>query len=123
MNKLRVSAGLVALVDSVLALYLSEFTSFPGTNAFFQATLLWAGAFLLVDSLLCIYGVHYAFMVAVLLTAVLSADSPLGLSGNALEEFALLGLSLLGLITNAFAYRSHTPLSEQANPMNLPVFG
>ena len=123
MNALKVGAGAVALVDSALGLYLSSFTSFAGSLAGFQQLLLWASAFLLVDALLCIYGVHYAFPVAALLSAVLAADAPLLFPAFGYEELALLGLSLIGLALSLLAFRSASTLSEQANPMNLPVFG
>jgi hypothetical protein len=123
MNALKVTAGVLALADSVVGLYLSSATSFPSNLAIFQALLLWASAFLFVDSLLCIYGVHYAFPAAAALGAALAADSPLILSGYTLQEVVLLALSLIGLILNVLAFRSTSQLSEQANPMNLPVFG
>ena len=123
MNALKVTAGVLALADSVLALYLYSAMSFPSNLAIFQELLLWAGAFLLVDSLLCIYGVYYAFPVAAVLGAALAADSLLLLSGYTVQELALSALSLIVLVLNVLAYRSKSHLSEQANPMNLPVFG
>ena len=123
MNALRVTAGVVVLVDSVVGLYLASATSFPSALGIFSALLLWASAFLFVDSLLCIYGVHYAFPVAAILSAALAADAPLLFSGFDYQELGLLGLSLIGLALSVLAFRSTSKLSEQANPMNLPVFG
>jgi len=123
MNALKVTAGVLALADAGLGLYISSFMALPSNTAVFQTVLLWAGAFLLVDSLLCIYGVYYAFPVAAALGAALAADSILVFSGFTLQELALLALSLVVLVLNVLAFRSNSQLSEQANPMNLPVFG
>ncbi len=123
MSTLKAAAGVLALADSVLGLYLYSSTSFSSTLGVFGTLLLWASAFLLVDSLLCIYGVYYAFPVAAVLSVVLAADAPLLFSGYSYQELTLLVLSLAGLALNLLAYRSRSQLSEQANPMNLPVFG
>lgn len=122
MKALKVAAGVLALADSALGMY---FATIPltGNVVIFQSLLLWVGAFLFVDSLLCIYGVYYAFPVAVALSAILAADSPLTMSGSLIQESALVVLSLLALAFNVLAFRSKSVLSEQANPMNLPVFG
>lgn len=123
MNALRVTAGAVVLVDSVLGLYLANETAFSGVMFLLPSLLLYASAFLFVDSLLCIYGVHYAFPVAALLSVVLAAEAPLLFAGYFYQELALLALSLMGLALSVLAFRSTSQLSEQANPMNLPVFG
>ena len=122
MNALKATAGVLALADSLLGMYLST-TPLSGSVPILQDLLLWVGAFLFVDSLLCIYGVHYAFPVAMVLAALLAADSPLTLSGSLIPEVALAVLSLVALVINLVAFRSTSQLSEQANPMNLPVFG
>ncbi len=123
MNVLRVTAGAVSLVDSVIALYLSEAMTFSGTSLISQSVMLWAGGFLLVDSLLCIYGVHYAFPVGAVLSAALAAGAFLTGWGLSMQEVLPLGLSLVAVALNVLAFRSTSKLSEQANPMNLPVFG
>lgn len=123
MNALKIAAGVLALADSVLGLYLSSSTSLSSALGVFPGVLLWASAFLLVDSLLCIYGVYYAFPVAAVLSVVLAAEAPLLFSGYGYQESTLLVVSLVGLALNVLAYRSRSQISEQANPMNLPVFG
>lgn len=123
MNSLKMSAGLVALVDSVLGLYFSSFGSFKSSMGGFQQGLLWVSAFLLVDSLLCVYGVRYAFPVAAVLSAAVVADALLLFPAFDYQELAVLTLSLIALALSLLAFRSTSQLSEQANPMNLPVFG
>jgi hypothetical protein len=123
MNSLKATAGAIALIDSVVGMYLSSTTTVANNLDPFESLLLWASAFLLVDSLLCLYGVHYAFPVAAVLGAVLAGDSLLVLSGYTLQDAVLVALSASGLVLNLLAYRSTSQISEQANPMNLPVFG
>jgi hypothetical protein len=123
MNTLKVVAGVLALADSLLGIYLSFTSTFSTVNAALPIVLFWASVLLLVDSPICIYGVHYAFPVAGFLSVVLAAVAPLVMSGSPLRELLLMALSIVSLGADMLAFRSKSTLSEQANPMNLPVFG
>ncbi|MDV3278698.1 MAG: hypothetical protein LYZ69_09600 [Nitrososphaerales archaeon] len=123
MNARRAAAGALGLADSVLGLYLG-YTS-PASSVFgaLLMWLFWLSIVLLVDSLLCLYGVHYAFLVAGVLAVALAVDAPFALPSTLGPQLALVALSLLALAANILAFRSKSRLSEQGNPMNLPVFG
>jgi len=123
MNALKLASGVVSLADSALALYLSFMGNLSKSYGNLAALMFWDGVLLLIVSLLCVYGVHYAFPVAAILSAVLAAVAPLLLSPSSSQEVALVALSLLSLVVSIVAFRSKSMISEQANPMNLPVFG
>ncbi len=82
------------------------------------------GVILFGDSLACFVGVTRAFQVASADAAALLVS--FFLSPNALGVTTSLVAIALSLVTLAFgvaASRSPGKLSEQTNPMNLPVFG
>jgi hypothetical protein len=122
MNLVKVLAGAFALVDSVLTIYVSFTGTLSTAYSSWGALLFWASVLLLIDSFLDIYGVHYAFVVSALLSAVLAGVSPLLLT-TSWQEIIVTLLSLITLVSSVVAFRSKSMLSEQANPMNLPVFG
>ena len=123
MNTLKLAAGLVSLLDAVLGVVVAFTGTFSSVYAGLPVVLFWVSIVLFVASLPCIYGVHYAFPVAAILSAVLAMDAPVVLSGSIVEEVALTALSVAAIAMDVLAFRSTTTLSEQANPMNLPVFG
>jgi membrane protein implicated in regulation of membrane protease activity len=116
MSMRRLAAGILAVADAALGAYLGY--SFPSPGR----VLLWISVLLLVVSLLCLYGVHFAFLGGAVLSILLPGLATLTKIPTALQ-LAFLVLSLLAMAMNILAYRSTTHLSEQANPMNLPVFG
>lgn len=88
------------------------------------AVILIFGAILFGDSLACFIGVRRAFQVAAADAAALLAS--FFLSPNALgvaTSLVAIALSLVTLALSVVASRSPGKLSEQTNPMNLPVFG
>ena len=123
MNALKLAAGAVSLLDAILGIYVSFTGTFSSAYGGLPILLFWVSIVLLVASLPCIYGVHYAFPVAALLSTILAVDSPIVLSGSLLEEVGVTVLSLVAIGMDILAFRSASTLSEQANPMNLPVFG
>ena len=90
------------------------------------------GVILLVDGLLGVWGSWFAFPTGALLSAILLlimgyaawADSGYAyLIAESNQALVGAGLAVLALVTNVLATRTKNRLSEQANPMNLPVFG
>ncbi len=83
------------------------------------------GAVLVLDALVCYVGFRIAFMVGGALCAIVAAI-PLynwaGQSGGGAWA-GLVVLSLVSLVFDFLALRPREQLKEQANPMNLPVFG
>jgi len=122
MNALKLAAGVIALADSALGLYLSFMGAFTKGYGDMATLMFWDSVVLVIVSLLCIYGVHYAFPLAAVLSAVLAGVAPLLLESTS-QEVPLVVLSLLALVVSVLAFRSKSMMSEQANPMNLPVFG
>lgn len=88
-------------------------------------------ASLLVVGLLGIWGASFAYPagavlsgVAVLitgLTVTIVSGGPLSTVSN--DAIIGLAFAAVGLLANIGGVRSRSKLSEQANPMNLPVFG
>ena len=104
----------------------------PGFNPMFSVVGLGLGAAILVVGALGMWGARFAFLPGALLSAValgVSGSSAWGLMGYSYlsdSEFQALigaGLAAAGLVLNLLAYRARSGISEQANPMNLPVFG
>ncbi len=89
-----------------------------------DAVILIFGAILFGDSLACFVGLRRAFKVAAGDAAALLAS--FFVSPNALgvaTSLVAIALSLMTLVLGVAASRSPGRLSEQTNPMNLPVFG
>ena len=123
MNTLKLTAGVVSLLDSLSGIYVAFTGTFSSVYGGLPILLFWVSVVLLVASLPCIYGVRYAFPVAALLSAILAADTPLVLSGSTLLEVGLSAISLAAIAMDIMAFRSASTMPEQGNPMNLPVFG
>ncbi|MDG6983731.1 MAG: hypothetical protein JRN28_04200 [Nitrososphaerota archaeon] len=83
------------------------------------------GILLVLDALVCFVGLRSAFVVGGVLSAVVAAATALDWSGGAgLGAWAgLVVLSLASVVLDFLAFRHRGQLGEQANPMNLPVFG
>ena len=123
MNAPKVIAGVLALADSVLGLYFAYTEPFSSTYAALTGYLFWLSVVLLLVSLLCIYGVHYAFLAAAVLAVAVALDAPFALTYRFGPQWVLVALSLVVLVASVVAFRKRSSLSEQVNPMNLPVFG
>ncbi len=129
---LRRIAAIISLITSIWAIVAVvsglSLLSLPTGNlvggSTLAAVILIFGAILFGDSLACFVGVTRAFQVAAADAAALLVS--FFLSPNALGVTTSLVAIALSLVTLAFgvaASRSPGKLSEQTNPMNLPVFG
>src|SRR5712691_7667894 len=121
MNSRRIAAGVLALADSVLGTYLG-YASRTSSLGALPTYLFWLSVILLADSLLCLYGIRYAFLVAALLSVIILTDSAI-MPLTDYVHLALLAVSLASIVANVVAFRATGRLSAQAHPMNLPVFG
>lgn len=89
-----------------------------------QALLPWIGVLLVLDSIACFVGFRLAFPVGGLLSVAIAAIALFDSGGLTVGLYASLGLvSLVALVLDLIVMRSRRGLSEQGNPMNLPVFG
>jgi hypothetical protein len=107
----------------------------PGFNNFnpvYSQAILALAAILIIDGLLGIWGSWFSYPIGASLSGILFAV--MGYSALISSGYAYLvgeyyqtvsgaGLASLALIVNLIAWRSKNVLAEQANPMNLPVFG
>ena len=123
MNALKASAGVLGLVDSVLGLYLAYAEPFSSTYGALTGYLFWLSVVLLAVSLLCVYGVHYALPAAAVLAAGVALDAPFALASESGLQWVLVVVSAVVVVVCVIAFRRKSGISEQANPMNLPVFG
>src|SRR5712692_1048218 len=117
------SIWVILAVGSGLSL-LTLPTGNPVGGSTLAAVILIFGAILFGDSLACFVGVRRAFQVAAADAAALLVS--FFLSPNALgvaTSLVAIALSLATVVLGVAASRSPARLSEQTNPMNLPVFG
>ena len=120
MNVRRLAAGILSVAASILGLYLGLGSATSGLSA---DLLIGLSAILLVDSLVCLYGVRYAFLIAAVLAVALPADAILALPSMIAPQLSVLVLSVLCVAASIVTFRTKSQMSEQGNPMNLPVFG
>ncbi len=79
---------------------------------------------LVIDSLLCLVGPRRIFYTSAFLSAILVAVFVLGSAANATAVVLItLGMAGVTFVLSILAARSEPKVSEQSNPMNLPVFG
>jgi hypothetical protein len=148
-SQLRRLAGAVTIVEALWVVYLSLTPrpalllcpsgcpplSFSATPAFHMLTLALV-ALLVVDGVMGVWGAWFAYPAGALFSATNAllmgylywVDGPSGSQGQYMASYAELELvagilALVGLAINLVAMRHQSRLSEQANPMNLPVFG
>jgi uncharacterized membrane protein len=90
-----------------------------------QATAPLIGVVLILDALACLVEFRGAFVVGGALSAVVAVVTLYNWAGHYGGEAwaTLVVLSILSLIFDLIALRPREQLNEQANPMNLPVFG
>lgn len=111
-------------------------TACPGSGCPIPQVYLWTllplGAVTLAAGVLGFWGASLAYPVSAALSAaalLVTADAIFALSGysafSAVSSEAAVGaaLAIAAIIGNALGFRAKSTLSEQANPMNLPVFG
>jgi hypothetical protein len=89
-----------------------------------QAGLFIVGALLALDALVSFAGVRASFLLGAVLSAVVLVVVAFqwGTYSSADSSVAV-ALSVLALLVDAVASRPARGMSEQTNPMNLPVFG
>jgi len=101
---------------------LGEGAAIPAEDFGYQF-LVGLGALVLVSSIVCFFGPELVFYATAILS-ILLAGLILGTStlNDPVVDVAL-ALSVLAFAVGVVAARRTTEVSEQANPMNLPVFG
>lgn len=138
---IRKAAGGLSILEAIWVIYALYEAPLVGCstplcpglsfNPLFPQIMIGLAAVLLVIGLIGIWGSWFAYPAGALFSAILLAA--MGYSAWAeggytyiVGEYyqALIGaLAAIALLVNLLAWRSRTVLSEQANPMNLPVFG
>ena len=121
MNALRASAAGVGLLGGALASYVG----YASRASFGAHVLLVAlGVALVADSAVCFLGWRTAFAGSAALSALLVVVA-LATWGSSLSaaQSATVAVASASLLLALLAFRSSSSIPEQANPMNLPVFG
>jgi len=91
----------------------------PGPNVFVLAL----AGLLILTSLVCLFGPSVVFYASAVLSVLLGASMVLDSNlGDPVVEMAL-GLAAASFVLSVVAARKRVGISEQSNPMNLPVFG
>ena len=135
-------AGTITVLEALWLLFGSlagpqvSGTTCLGSGCQIPQVYLWAlfplGAIILVAGALGVWGVSLAYLASAALSAVVllvAADAVFALSGHSAfsavsnEAAASSVLAIVAIIGNVLGIRAKSTLSEQANPLNLPVFG
>lgn len=99
-------------------------SSGPLSSSELQALLFIVGAILALDALVSFAGIRVTFVIGSVLATVILAILALQWGDYFVNySIAALVLSLLAVVVDSVASRPSRALSEQNNPMNLPVFG
>jgi hypothetical protein len=121
MNRRKSAAGGFALLTGVVETYAGFASSAPEIVRLFVASL---GFVLAVDSLACLYGVNIAFVASTFVSVVFGVSAWVGWGGASTDlQLAAMAMAAVNAVFSVYGYRTSTTISEQANPMNLPVFG
>jgi hypothetical protein len=141
LTPIRAAGSIIGLVDGVVAAFMVILgpvqaplckgpgvcigpTASPVPNTELDTALLAAGVILAMVSLVSFTGLRATFALgAVLSTAALVT---VGLTWGTYptdDSIAVAALSLVAIVVDAVASRPARGMSEQTNPMNLPVFG
>ena len=121
-------AWAVYIAESVLnRAYLCPIDGCP-PSTFAYVPYAWAvvlvGGVLIIDSLISFAGIRATFILgAVLSVAVLAIVAIQWGTYSGIDASVALALSLFAVVADFVASRPVRGLSEQTNPMNLPVFG
>lgn len=90
----------------------------------FQTVIPIVGILLVIDGIVCFVGFRQAFPVGVIFSVLTVALVVVGWGSQINAEAAsVVVAALIALVLNIAAVRSRGAMSEQGNPMNLPVFG
>ena len=117
---IRLAGSVLTFVTGALA----TFVAYSGASSNLQISLLVVGAVLAIDSLASFAGIRATFVVgAILSAAVLAIVAVQWGTYPITDSEAALALSVLSIVADVVASRPARGLSEQSNPMNLPVFG
>jgi hypothetical protein len=138
---IRWAAGGLSILESAWLVY-TQFVAAPPVcslnlcgqqfNPVYSPALIGLAVILLVDGLIGIWGTWVAYPAGALLSAILlfamgySAwiqSSYTYLVDQYYQDLIGAALAAIGLLVNLGAWMAKYALSEQANPMNLPVFG
>ena len=120
MKTVAATASALVLASGLLAAYSSYAL---GTAEGGRLVTLALGGLLAVDSVTCFLGLRQAFAAgAALCFATVLAEWALGVSA-AHWQLGVIVLSAAGAVVSVLAFMSPSRMPEQANPMNLPVFG
>jgi hypothetical protein len=139
---IRRAAGGLSILESVWVIYI-QVAAAPiagplvptGVNSFnplYSQALLALAAVLIVAGLVGIWGSWFAYPTGASLSALLLAimgysawieSGNINFVGEYYQAPIGAALAAIALIVNLIAWRSKNVLSEQVNPMNLPVFG
>jgi hypothetical protein len=120
MSLQRTLAAVVALADAVVAAGVAYVSL--GSSVLFSGMLV-LGVAMLIDAALCFYGMKYAFHFAIVIALLIIVADVLAGSPLSGLHLPVTILTLLSLAASIVAARSSPGIPEQANPMNLPVFG
>lgn len=126
MARLRTVAATVSLVEGAWGLVLAfgggALSEIPRSTGWSETALAAIVIVLVIDSLVCVVGLAWAFYVSALLSVVALPFIPGGPGLGALFLGSLL-LALVTVILDVVAARRKEFISEQNHPLNLPVFG
>jgi hypothetical protein len=121
MKPIKLLAGLVALASGILAAYTGYVYPAPEGNQLLLESL---GVVLIIVSLACLYGANVAFAGSAVVSGLFVLSAWIGWGGGFSGlQLGALGSGVVNTALSALAFKSSTSLPEQANPMNLPVFG
>jgi hypothetical protein len=96
--------------------------AYSGEAGNFGLLTLTVAVLLAIVSFFCMVGPKKAFYISAILALALAGSMLLG-TGLNLTAYLTLGLALVDFGVDVVAARREVGVSEQANPMNLPVFG
>jgi hypothetical protein len=121
MNGLKSLASVIALVSGVVVVYAGyAFHARAGGQLLVGGL----GVVLVVDSLACMYGARVAFAGSSLVSGLFVVSGLVVWSeGYSDLQWGAILLALVNAVLSGIAYKSSSAIPEQANPMNLPVFG
>lgn len=121
MKTVKLVASAATIFTGILGAYAGLVLNSSGGSHFILTVL---GVALILDSLACLYGANLAFAVAAVVSAALAVAGVVWWgSGYTGIQWTTLSFAMADVVLSALAFRSSTGLSEEANPMNLPVFG
>jgi len=119
---IRLAGSVLSLVSGSWAAYIAY--SATNSHSELQSALIVVGALLALDAIVSFAGIRASFVVGAGLSAlvlVIVADQWGTFSGA--DASVALVVSLIAVVTDVVASRPVKGMSEQTNPMNLPVFG